>query len=69
VACRDRVRRGGLPVAVPGNPRKRETAWNSSVGFARDGLAAAVRLLVGDLAGVQVGVDRHLLARHRVEGA
>ena len=38
------------------------------VGLARD-LGAAVRACVlGDLAGVQVGVDRHLLARHRVEG-
>ena len=26
------------------------------------------RLVLGDLAGVEVGVDRHLLARHGVEG-
>ena len=38
------------------------------VGLARDLLAPAAGLLVGDLAGVQVGVDRHLLARHAVEG-
>ena len=30
--------------------------------------AALARLVLGDLAGVQVGVDRHLLAGHRVEG-
>ena len=38
------------------------------VGLAGDLGAARARLLVGDLAGVQVGVDRHLLARHGVEG-
>jgi hypothetical protein len=32
------------------------------------GVAALARLLLGDLPGVQVGVDRHLLARHGVEG-
>ena len=38
------------------------------VGLARDLGAAHARLVVGDLAGVEVGVDRHLLAGHRVEG-
>ena len=38
------------------------------VGLLGDLGAALARLLVGDLAGVEVGVDRHLLARHGVEG-
>ena len=38
------------------------------VGLARHVLAALPGLLLVDRAGVQVGVDRHLLARHRVEG-
>ena len=38
------------------------------VGLALDLRAALARLGVGDLPGVQVGVDRHLLAGHRVEG-
>ena len=38
------------------------------VGFLGDLGAPLARLLVGDLAGVEVGVDRHLLARHGVEG-
>ena len=38
------------------------------VGLLGDLGAALARLLVGDLARVEVGVDRHLLARHRVEG-
>ena len=33
----------------------------------RDLLAAAARLLVVDRAGVELGVDRHLLAGHRIE--
>ena len=37
------------------------------VGLLGDLRAALARLLVGDLAGVEVGVDRHLLARHGVE--
>ena len=37
------------------------------VGLLGDLGAALARLLVGDLAGVEVGVDRHLLARHGVE--
>ena len=37
------------------------------VGLAGDLLAAPARLLVGDLARVEVGVDRHLLAGHGVE--
>ena len=37
------------------------------VGLAGDVSAPLARLLVGDHAGVEVGVDRHLLARHRVE--
>ena len=37
------------------------------VGLLGDLRAAPARLLVGDLAGVEVGVDRHLLARHGVE--
>src|ERR687896_135391 len=37
------------------------------VGLVTDLLAALAGLLVGDLAGVQVGVDRHLLAGHGVE--
>ncbi|AHG33440.1 hypothetical protein BBQ_3538 [Burkholderia pseudomallei MSHR511] len=35
--------------------------------FLRDRLAALLRLLFVDEAGVQIGVDRHLLAGHRVE--
>ena len=38
------------------------------VGFFGDLAAAALRLFVVDEARVQVGVDRHLLAGHRVEG-
>ncbi len=38
------------------------------VGFLGDLGAAGAGLLVGDQAGVEVGVDRHLLAGHRVEG-
>ena len=38
------------------------------VGLLGDLGAALARLLVGDLAGVEVGVDRHLLAGHGVEG-
>ena len=38
------------------------------VGLVLDLHAALARLGVGDLAGVQVGVDRHLLAGHGVEG-
>ena len=38
------------------------------VGLARDLRTALAGVLVGDQAGVQVGVDRHLLAGHRVEG-
>ena len=38
------------------------------VGLALDLVAAAAGLVVGDLAGVEVGVDRHLLAGHGVEG-
>ncbi len=38
------------------------------VGLVLDLQAALARLGVGDLAGVQVGVDRHLLAGHGVEG-
>ena len=38
------------------------------VRLAGDLLAPVPRLLVGDQAGVQVGVDRHLLTGHRVEG-
>ena len=38
------------------------------VGLVGDLRAALARLLVGDLAGVEVGVDRHLLAGHGVEG-
>ena len=38
------------------------------IGLAGDLGAAVARLGLGDLAGVQVGVDRHLLAGHRVEG-
>ena len=38
------------------------------VGLLGDLRAALARLLVGDLAGVEVGVDRHLLAGHGVEG-
>ena len=37
------------------------------VGLAGDLRAPCARLIVGDQAGVQVGVDRHLLAGHRVE--
>ena len=37
------------------------------VGLLGDLGAALARLLVGDLARVEVGVDRHLLAGHRVE--
>ncbi len=37
------------------------------VGFGRDVLAPRGRLLLVDQAGVEVGVDRHLLARQRVE--
>ncbi len=37
------------------------------VGLARDVRASLARLLVGDQAGVEIGVDRHLLAGHRVE--
>jgi hypothetical protein len=37
------------------------------VGLLGDLRAALARLLVGDLAGVEVGVDRHLLAGHGVE--
>jgi hypothetical protein len=35
---------------------------------AKSPCAALARLVLVDQAGVQVGVDRHLLARHRVEG-
>ena len=38
------------------------------VGLGRDLRAALARLDVGDQAGVEVGVDRHLLAGHGVEG-
>ena len=38
------------------------------VGLLGDLRAALARLLVGDLARVEVGVDRHLLAGHGVEG-
>ena len=38
------------------------------VGLAGDVLAPHARLVLGDLARVEVGVDRHLLARHGVEG-
>ena len=38
------------------------------VGLLGDLGAALARLFVGDLAGVQVGVDRHLLAGHGVQG-
>ena len=38
------------------------------VGFLGDLRAAVARLFVGDQPGVEVGVDRHLLAGHRVEG-
>ena len=38
------------------------------VGLASDLRAACAGDLVGDQAGVEVGVDRHLLAGHRVEG-
>ena len=38
------------------------------VGFVGDLLAAALGLGLVDEAGVEVGVDRHLLAGHRVEG-
>src|SRR5581483_1460036 len=37
------------------------------IGFAADLLAPRSRLLLVDEAGVEVGVDRHLLARHAVE--
>ncbi len=36
--------------------------------FARDFLSAFARLMLVDEAGVQVGVNRHLLARHGIEG-
>ena len=38
------------------------------VGFLRDVRAALAGLVLADQAGVQVGVDRHLLAGHRVQG-
>ena len=38
------------------------------VGLLGDVVAPLARLLLGDLPGVEVGVDRHLLARHGVEG-
>ena len=38
------------------------------VGLGRDFGAALAGLGVGDQPGVEVGVDRHLLAGHRVEG-
>ena len=38
------------------------------VGFLLDELAAVARLLLGDDAGVEIGVDAHLLAGHRVQG-
>ena len=38
------------------------------VGLCLDGPAARARLALGDEAGVQVGVDRHLLAGHGVQG-
>jgi len=37
------------------------------VRFAREVAAASARLLLADPAGVEIGVDRHLLARHRIE--
>ena len=37
------------------------------VGLARDLVAALARLLLVDEAGAQIGVDRHLLAGHRVQ--
>ena len=41
---------------------------SAELGLARDVFAALAGLLLGDEAGVEVGVDRHLLAGHRVEG-
>src|SRR5207237_7607063 len=38
------------------------------VGLLRDRLAALTGLLFGDMPAVQVGVDRHLLAGHGVQG-
>ncbi len=38
------------------------------VGLLGDFLASLARLVVADQAGVEVGVDRHLLARHGIQG-
>jgi hypothetical protein len=38
------------------------------VGFLRDFGAPPPRVILADQPGIQIGVDRHLLARHRVQG-
>jgi hypothetical protein len=45
---------------APSIEPKKSASWRSS--------PALARLVLADQAGVEVGVDRHLLARHRVQG-
>ena len=55
-------------IASPLTNLRRTVHRAVEVGLGGDLGAAAAGLVLVDQAGVQVGVDRHLLAGHRVEG-